>query len=200
MIRESGKIPYGRLHSGLLMFLFIIFALPMEIQSVDPIKLLLDFEDTNKSGRWMVVNDVVMGGVSRSNLKLHSDGYLLFDGEVSTNYGGGFASVRTDYKNWEIEKYEGFILRVKGDGKTYQFRCRLGNNINQIAYRHYFQADNEDWQEIILPFKEFLPTYRGRVLTNIPQLDPKEIKQFGFMISDKQVGKFNLKIDWIGVY
>ena len=200
MIRESGKIRYLHPHSYLLMFLFLFFALPMETQSVEPIKLLLDFEDTDKSGRWMVVNDDVMGGVSRSNVKLHSDGHLLFDGEVSTNYGGGFASVRTDYKNWEIEKYEGLILRVKGDGKTYQFRCRLGNNINQIAYRHYFQADNEDWQEILLPFKEFLPTYRGRVLTNIPQLDPKEIKQFGFMISDKQVGKFNLKIDWIGVY
>ena len=200
MIRESGKIRYLHPHSYLLMFLFLFFALPMETQSVEPIKLLLDFEDTDKSGRWMVVNDDVMGGVSRSNVKLHSDGYLLFDGEVSTNYGGGFASVRTDYKNWEIEKYEGFILRVKGDGKTFQFRCRLGNNINQIAYRHYFQADNEDWQEIILPFKEFLPTYRGRVLSNIPKLDPKEIKQFGFMISDKQVGKFHLKIDWIGVY
>ena len=200
MIRESGKICCLHPHSYLLMFLFLIFVLPMETQSVEPIKLLLDFEDTDKSGRWMVVNDDVMGGVSRSNVKLHSDGHLLFDGEVSTNYGGGFASVRTDYKNWEIEKYEGFILRVKGDGKNYQFRCRLGNNINQIAYRHYFQADNEDWQEIILPFKEFLPTYRGRVLTNIPKLDPKEIKQFGFMISDKQVGKFHLKIDWIGVY
>jgi len=200
MIRESGKIRCLHPYSYLLMFLFLFFALPMETQSVDQIKLLLDFEDTDKSGRWMVVNDDVMGGVSRSNVKLHSDGHLLFDGEVSTNYGGGFASVRTDYKNWEIEKYEGFILRVKGDGKTYQFRCRLGNNINQIAYRHYFQADNEDWQEILLPFKEFLPTYRGRVLTNIPQLDPKEIKQFGFMISDKQVGKFHLEIDWIGVY
>ena len=200
MIRESGKIRYLHPHSYLLMFLFLFFALPMETQSVEPIKLLLDFEDTDKSGRWMVVNDDVMGGVSRSNVKLHSDGHLLFDGEVSTNYGGGFASVRTDYKNWEIEKYEGFILRLKGDGKTFQFRCRLGNNINQIAYRHYFQADNEDWQEIILPFKEFLPTYRGRVLSNIPKLDPKEIKQFGFMISDKQVGKFHLKIDWIGVY
>ena len=200
MIRESGKIRCLLPHSYLLMFLFLFFALPMETQSVEQIKLLLDFEDTDKSGRWMVVNDDVMGGVSRSNVKLHSDGHLLFDGEVSTNYGGGFASVRTDYENWEIEKYEGFILRVKGDGKTYQFRCRLGNNINQIAYRHYFQADNEDWQEIILPFKEFLPTYRGRVLTNIPKLDPKEIKQFGFMISDKQVGKFHLKIDWIGVY
>ena len=200
MIRESGKICCLHPHSYLLMFLFLIFVLPMETQSVEPIKLLLDFEDTDKSGRWMVVNDDVMGGVSRSNVKLHSDGHLLFDGEVSTNYGGGFASVRTDYENWEIEKYEGFILKVKGDGKTFQFRCRLGNNINQIAYRHYFQADNEDWQEIILPFKEFLPTYRGRVLTNIPKLDPKGIKQFGFMISDKQVGKFHLKIDWIGVY
>ena len=200
MIRESGKIRCLNPHSYLLMFLFLFFVLPMETQSVEPIKLLLDFEDSDKSGRWMVVNDDVMGGVSRSNVKLHSDGYLLFDGEVSTNYGGGFASVRTDYKNWEIEKYEGFILRVKGDGKTFQFRCRLGNNINQIAYRHYFQTDKEDWQEILLPFKEFLPTYRGRVLTNIPQLDPKEIKQFGFMISDKQVGKFHLKIDWIGVY
>jgi len=183
-----------------LMFLFLFFALPMEIQSADPIKLLLNFEDIDNSGRWMVVNDGVMGGVSGSNVNLHSDGYLVFAGEVSSKYGGGFASVRTYVENWEIEKYEGFILRVKGDGKTFQFRCRVGNNINQIAYRHYFQADNEDWQEILLPFKEFLPTYRGRVLTNIPQLDPKEIKQFGFMISDKQFGKFHLKIDWIGVY
>ena len=200
MLGEFGKISSGLRYSGLLIVLTLFLATPMEIQSTDPIKLLLNFGDIDNSGRWMVVNDTVMGGVSRSNVNLHSDGYLLFAGEVSTDYGGGFASVRTYLENLEIGKYEGFILRVKGDGKTYQFRCRLGNNINQIAYRHYFQADNEDWQEIILPFKEFLPTYRGRVLTNIPKLDPKEIKQFGFMISDKQVGKFHLKIDWIGVY
>ena len=35
---------------------------------------------------------------------------------------------------------------------------------------------------------------------NNPPLDPKEIKQLGFMISDKQVGNFRLEIDWIGVY
>jgi monofunctional biosynthetic peptidoglycan transglycosylase len=76
----------------------------------------------------------------------------------------------------------------------------MGENIFEIAYRNYFQAKKEDWQEIFLPFNEFLPTYRGRVLTNFPQLDPKKIKQFGFMITDKQVGNFNLEIDWIGVY
>ena len=187
--------------SRLPAMLIILLLVPtIAVQPAEMIKLLLDFEDVKKSGRWMVVNDGVMGGVSRSNIFLHSDGYLLFTGLVSTKYGGGFASARTDYKNWDIGKYDGLILRVKGDGKIYQFRCRTGNNINQIAYRHYFKAINDDWQEIKLPFKDFLPTYRGRVLKNYPQLDPKNIKQLGLMISDKQVGNFNLEIDWIGVF
>ena len=200
MFRESGNLSYELRHSVLIILLFLFLAAPMEIKSADQVKLLLNFEDTDESGGWIVVNDGVMGGVSRSNINLHSDGYLVFAGELSTSYGGGFASIRTYDKNWEIGKYEGFILRVKGDGKTYQFRCRMGENIFEIAYRNYFQAKKEDWQEIFLPFNEFLPTYRGRVLTNFPQLDPKKIKQFGFMITDKQVGNFNLEIDWIGVY
>jgi hypothetical protein len=198
MLRGSKKVSYGRCLSGLIIVLFL--STPMKIQSADPIKFLLNFRDIDNSGRWMVVNDDVMGGVSRSNVNLHSDGYLIFAGEVSTDYGGGFSSIRTSFEYWGISNYEGFILRVRGDGKTYQFRCRMGDNINEIAYRNYFQTNNEDWKEIRLPFKEFLPTYRGRVLTNLPQLDPKEIKQFGFMISDKQVGNFYLEIDWIGVY
>jgi hypothetical protein len=200
MLGEFGKISSGLRYSGLLIVLTLFLATPMEVQSTDPIKLLLNFGDIDNSGRWMVINDTVMGGVSRSNVNLHSDGYLIFAGKVSTDYGGGFASVRTYLENLEISKYEGFILKVKGDGKTYQFRCRMGDNLNEISYRNYFQANNKDWQEILLPFKEFLPTYRGRIITNFPQLDPKEIKQFGFMISDKQVGNFHLEIDWIGVY
>ena len=200
MLGQFGNFSSGLRYLSLLVVLKLFLVIPMEIQSADQVKLLLNFEDIDNSGRWMVVNDSVMGGVSRSNINLHSDGYLLFAGEVSTDYGGGFASVRTYLENLEISKYEGFILRVKGDGKTYQFRCRMGDNINEISYRNYFQANNKDWQEILLPFKEFLPTYRGRVLTNFPPLDPKEIKQFGFMISDKQVGNFHLEIDWIGVY
>ena len=200
MLVELVKNSHLRLHRVRIILLLLFFVPTMEIQSAASIKLLLNFRDINDSGRWMVVNDGVMGGVSRSTVNLHNDGYLIFAGNVSTDYGGGFASIRTDYKNWGIGKHEGLILRVKGDGKTYQFRCRLGNNMNQIAYRHYFQTNNDEWQEIILPFKEFLPTYRGRVLNNFAVLDPNQIKHLGVMISDKQVGDFKLEIDWIGVY
>ena len=37
----------------------------------------------------------------------------------------------------------------------------------------------------------------GRALDNVPALDPSAIYQFGFLISDKQAGPFNLEIDWI---
>ena len=200
MLVELVKNSHLRLHRVRLILLLLFFVPTMEIQSAASIKLLLNFRDINDSGRWMVVNDGVMGGVSRSTVNLHNDGYLIFAGNVSTDYGGGFASIRTDYKNWGIGKHEGLILRVKGDGKTYQFRCRLGNNMNQIAYRHYLQTNNDEWQEIILPFKDFIPTYRGRVLNNFAELDPNQIKHLGVMISDKQVGDFKLEIDWIGVY
>ena len=162
--------------------------------------ILLNFENIENSGSWMIVDDRVLGGVSQSNIFLHDEGYLIFLGEVSSDYGGGFASIRTTYENWGIGKYKGIVLRVKGDGKNYQFRCRLGNASNQIAYRHHFYAKVGAWNEIKLPFKEFLPTYRGRVLNNYPILDPNNIRQFGLMISDKQTGTFNLAVDWIGVY
>ena len=178
-----------RIRSGLhlwvlIIYLFLSCAVPMGIHSRKPFKLLLNFDDLDRSGRWMVVNDGVMGGVSSSNLNLHSEGHLVFKGEVSMEYGGGFASVRTDYENWEIGNFKGFILKVRGDGKTYQFRCRLGNSFDGVAYRHYFQTNDENWKEILLPFNEFVPTYRGKILKDSSPMDPESIRHLGLMISD----------------
>ena len=49
-----------------------------------------------------------------------------------------------------------------GDGKRYQFRCRMGNDFDEVSYSHYFVAKNVDWQEVRLPFRDFVTTYRGR--------------------------------------
>ena len=162
-------------------------------------RLIVSFVEPINAFEWIVVNDNVMG-ISRSRVSINPDGYMLFNGNVSLEYGGGFASVRSSYQNWEIGNFDGFVIKVWGDGKSYQFRCRMGNNFNRVAYRHYFKTNNENWQEIRLPFSKFVPTYRGRILSDLKPLDPKEIRNLGLMISDKQSGNFNLKIAWIGVY
>lgn len=189
------------LHFSLLITIFFILcAVPREIKSSTKHRVIVNFSDPINAVEWMVVNDNVMGGVSRSRVSINPEGYMVFKGNVSLDYGGGFASVRSSYENWEIGKFDGFVIKVWGDGKTYQFRSRMGNNLSGVAYRHYFQTNNENWQEIRLPFSKFVPTYRGRIISNAAPLDPLTIRNLGLMISDKQSGNFNLKIAWIGVY
>ena len=184
----------------LIMFLFVPCAMPMGINSSTKYKVIVNFGEPTNYGEWRVVNDDVMGGVSRSKVNFDPGGYLVFKGNVSLDYGGGFASVRTSYENWEIGKFNGLIIKVWGDGKTYQFRCRMGKNLDGVAYRHYFQTNDVNWQEIRLPFSKFVPTYRGRIISDTTPLDPQAIRHLSLLISDKQSGNFHLKIAWIGVY
>ena len=184
----------------LIKFFLVLCVVPMEIKPSNKHRVIVNFDDPINSFEWIVINDNVMGGVSRSRVSLNPEGHMLFNGNVSLENGGGFASVRSSYENWGIENFDGFVIKVSGDGKYYQFRCRMGNSFDGVAYRHYFQTNNENWQEIRLPFSKFVPTYRGRILTDATPLDPKAISNLGIMISDKQSGNFNLKIAWIGVY
>ena len=60
----------------------------------------------------MIVYDVVMGGVSECQLSLSSDETLLFQGNVSLDFGGGFASVRSVFKSFNAYNYDGILFLV----------------------------------------------------------------------------------------
>ena len=72
----------------------------------------------------MIVNDGVVGEVSESHLSQGSDGTLLFQGNVSIDFRGGFASVRSVFKSFNVHNFDGILIFVKGDGQTYQHRLR----------------------------------------------------------------------------
>ena len=64
---------------------------------------LIDFA-AGPEGRWMVVNDGVMGGVSRSTIRRGDDvGTAVFEGTLSLENNGGFASVRTPIEPGVLE-------------------------------------------------------------------------------------------------
>jgi hypothetical protein len=54
-----------------------------------------------------------------------------------------------------------------------------------------------EWEEHRLPLKQFVPTFRGRVLSGKPPLDPAKVTSVGVLISDKQDGPFRLEIAWV---
>jgi NADH dehydrogenase [ubiquinone] 1 alpha subcomplex assembly factor 1 len=59
------------------------------------LKLLFDFNDPEAVHGWHAIDDRVMGGVSRSRLRHDPAGHAVFEGEVSLDRNGGFASVRS---------------------------------------------------------------------------------------------------------
>jgi len=146
---------------------------------------------------WRNVDDVVMGGVSRSSLSIRKDGHAEFSGVVSLERNGGFASVRTALGLQDFASFDRFRIRVKGDGRRYSFRVRNDDRFDGVVYASDFDTTAGAWREIDLPFLSFRPLFRGVAVPGAPPMDPGKVAQVGFLISLKQDGPFSLQVDWI---
>ena len=159
-------------------------------------KLLYDFQTATNTAAWQIVNDDVMGGVSASTFRL-TNGVALFRGDVSLENNGGFASVRSLPARHELAGCGAFVIRVRGDGRRYKFTARTDRSFDSPIYQAALTTTKGEWQEHRLPMKDFVPTFRGRVLAGQAPLDPEKVTSIGFLISDKQDGPFHLEVAWI---
>jgi NADH dehydrogenase [ubiquinone] 1 alpha subcomplex assembly factor 1 len=163
-------------------------------------KTLIDFSRPDEKENWRIVNDVVMGGISQSEIIMTDDSTAIFQGILSLENNGGFASARTNSSDYKLAGYDGIIVRIKGDGRTYQLRLRTDDRFDGISYRSEFQTTADKWINVKLPFSEFVATFHGQRVPDAPVLDPGRIRQIGFLIADKKAGPLKLEIDWIGAY
>lgn len=155
---------------------------------------LFDFSKNAPIQSWRIVNDGVMGGVSKSSLTMTPEGHGKFTGHVSLENNGGFASVQLPTEVIIQPQQRNIKIRVKGDGKTYQLRLK-GSADQRESYVHLFSTNGE-WQTIYLPLKDFYPQFRGRKL-EIPNFSFDKIEQLSFLIANKKEEDFELLIDCI---
>ncbi len=141
----------------------------------------------------MIVNDSVMGGLSSSQFNHHNES-LGFEGTVSLDNNGGFASLRMLWPFESDVTYDKIKLKIKGDGKIYQFRLRTNLGYDGAAYVYEFKTTKDKWQIIEMELKEFIPSFRGRKLINMPKLTLKDVKQMGVLIASYQTGDFEFKL------
>ena len=144
---------------------------------------------------WPSINDGVMGGLSSGRMTA-ADGYATFQGDVSFDNNGGFSSVRSLPVVHDLSAFEGLVLKVRGDGKRYGFRLRTDASFDGVSYQVEIVPPAGEWVEIAVPFGEFVPVYRGRLVQGHPELDPRRIATFGLLIS-RQEGAFRLDIEAI---
>ena len=150
----------------------------------------------DREPEWYTLNDTVMGGVSSSTVEITDAGILFFSGNMSLENNGGFSSVRSEWFPINLTSADGVLLRVLGDGKMYRLRIHSATTGDNIAYNANFETTPENWGLVYIPFSSMIPTYFGHIV-DVGRLDPRKMGSFGFMLSDKQPGEFELQVDWI---
>ena len=156
--------------------------------------LIHQFDTPSSTQNWHPINDGVMGGASISQLRFDSAGHAVFEGEVSLQNNGGFASVRAPSLKLGDIGTRAYLLTARGDGRIYKLNLRTDANFDGVNYQASFTPAAGHWSQTVLPVDEFLATFRGRPVPTASALRPELVTQVGLMISGKQAGAFRLLV------
>lgn len=157
-------------------------------------QIIFDFDRNTNVNDWRIIDDVVMGGRSNGKFTIDNDGNGVFSGFVSLDNNGGFSSVRYQFNKKNTTKNSRVTIRLKGDGKEYQFRIKDNRN----AYYSYITSFNTtgDWEKIVINLKDLYPSFRGRTL-DAPNYVANSFEEIVFLIGNKKNEPFKLILDRI---
>lgn len=155
-------------------------------------KGIFNFNSSSDLNKWLIINDGVMGGLSKGQFAINDSGNGVFWGTISLDNNGGFSSVRYQFPEMDVYQYQSVVLRLRGDGKRYQFRVKTSQT-DRHSYIHYFQTNGE-WQEVVIPLSDMYPSFRGRKL-NMPNYPGQKMSELTFLIANYKVESFRLEID-----
>lgn len=158
------------------------------------ITLIYDFNKDSSVKDWTIVDDGVMGGLSQGKFSIDKDGNGVFSGTVSLENNGGFSSVRHQFDKIQTTKNSKVLIRLKGDGKDYQFRIKDKSDV-YYSYITTFETSGK-WETVEINLSDLYPSYRGRKL-NAPNFNSDSFEEIVFLIANKQNEPFKLVLDKI---
>ena len=156
--------------------------------------IIYDFNKDSSPRDWRIIDDGVMGGVSEGKFSIDTDGNGVFEGTVSLENNGGFSSVRYAFDKINANQQSIVSIRLKGDGKAYQFRIKDKSN----AYYSYIITfkTSGNWETINIKLSDLYPSFRGRKL-DLPNFNSDSFEEIVFLIANKKNESFKLVLDKI---
>lgn len=156
--------------------------------------VIFDFSKKSLKNDWRIIDDGVMGGISQGEFLIDSDGNGVFQGTISLENNGGFSSVRYQFDKINTNKESKILIRLKGDGKQYQFRIKDKYD-SYYSYITTFETSGE-WENIEIKLADLYPSFRGQKL-NLPNFKSDSFEEIVFLIGNKKNESFKLILDKI---
>jgi monofunctional biosynthetic peptidoglycan transglycosylase len=167
------------------------------VEAPEALRPVLVFTGTDAARSWQAVNDGVMGGVSDGRFRITADKTLEFFGTLSLENNGGFASVRTRPMDLDMRSGDSLVVRLKGDGREYVLNLYTKSRQMAFSYRTPLPTVKDEWSEVRVPLRDFIPTAFGRRVEGMGPIEPAQISGLGFMLSDKKPGAFKMEVEWV---
>jgi monofunctional biosynthetic peptidoglycan transglycosylase len=156
--------------------------------------ITMDLNQESQEKPWSIVNDGVMGGLSRGQIDYKAES-LRFHGRLSLENNGGFSWMKSPILNLNLNGYTNVRLRIKGDGRPYDFTLE-DSAYSRLYFKQTFETKAGEWTTVELPLVDFQQKYFGRLTGRSFEPDTT-IQQIGFLLNDKQPGAFEVEIDFI---
>ncbi|CAM3703647.1 CIA30 family protein [Flavobacterium gelidilacus] len=156
--------------------------------------MIYDFNKDSSKNDWKIIDDGVMGGESQGKFSINEDGNGVFKGTVSLENNGGFSSVRHQFDKIKATKDSKVLIRLKGDGKEYQFRIKDKSSA-YYSYITTFKTSGE-WETVSIKLSDLYPSFRGRKLS-LPNFESDSFEEIVFLIGNKKNESFQLILDKI---
>jgi len=115
---------------------------------------------------------------------------MSFEGEVSLENNGGFASCRGPVR-FPADSVA-LLLTVRGDRRRYKLTLKLDDDTGTAQYQAAFVASQE-WNTLRFLPADFQASFRGRAVA-APPVQFVDVRYIGLLISDKQSGPFTIEL------
>jgi len=157
-------------------------------------RLIFNFADPLAVDCWRAIDDRVMGGASRSRMRHDPAGHAVFEGAISLERNGGFASVRCAPGDHGLAGALACLLEVRGGSGTFKLNLLTDDTFDGVNYQCSFVTDGIKWQTLRLPLAGFRAAFRGREVAGAPPLDPARVRQVGLLCAARKAGPFALDV------
>lgn len=156
-----------------------------------------DFGENGNANDWAIVNDGVMGGLSKSEVSTDKE-FVIFSGEVSLDNNGGFASYCSPYGKYNLSKYEGIEIRYALKGQPCGLTFASQYSFYSPYLKYLLPETKGKWQTHYIDLND-LEEYRLGTPTDgkVSKSDLEDIIRLRFLIANKKAGAFELKVEYI---
>jgi hypothetical protein len=159
----------------------------------------IDFQDRDDLKGWSVINDGVMGGRSKGEAFFSTEG-VVFEGEVSLENNGGFASFRGPYASYDLSAYDSVRITYRSEGIRLAFQ--LDHHRRFYLPNHKMVLPNTNgWETIQFSLRDMQEYRMGRKTGG--QMDSEVLSgilRMGFITYDKRAGNFTIELREVRFY